>query len=286
VTIVLAAVAVLLGAALQSATGFGFALVSAPILFALLGPREAVSAGAVLGVWLSSLTLATERRVPQVMRGEVLGLVAWSLPGLAIGALALRELPDRALSALVAAGVLAALGVRIRARAPAAEGEVRRVRPATVARGEGATGARAEGARVGGTEAREQGATGARAAGSGSRWWSVPAAGLSSGALSTATSLSGPPLVLHFVARGLSPPQMRDTLAAVFVALAALTAAALLVAGTFELARGLVVLLAAGLAGQLAGRRVFAWLAGGRHEDAVLGVLALTAVIALVSSAL
>jgi hypothetical protein len=79
---------------------------------------------------------------------------------------------------------------------------------------------------------------------------------------------------------------MRDTLAAVFVALAVLTTAALLIAGTFEIPSGLVALLGAGLAGQVAGRRAFAWLAGGHHEDAVLIVLAATAVVALVSSVL
>ena len=54
-TIALAALAVFVGAALQSATGFGFALVAAPVLFALLGPREAVTAGVLLGLVLARL---------------------------------------------------------------------------------------------------------------------------------------------------------------------------------------------------------------------------------------
>lgn len=239
-----AAVAVFVGAALQSATGFGFALVSAPVLFALLGPREAVSAGALLGIWLGLLTLATERRMPRVLRGEALALVAWSLPGLAIGAFALRELSDRVLSVVVAVAVVGALILRLRSRAPAEPAAA--IEPP--------------------------------------RPWRTAAAGVSSGALSTATSLSGPPLVLHLVSRGLAPAQMRDTLAAVFVALALLTVATLLIAGTFEMPRDVLVLLAAGLAGQVAGRRGFARLALGRHEDAMLAVLALTAVVALVSS--
>jgi uncharacterized membrane protein YfcA len=251
VTLALAALAVFLGAALQSATGFGFALVSAPILFALLGPQEAVSAGALLGVELSALTLATERRVPSVLHGEALALVLWSIPGLAIGAIALRELPDRVLSAMVAAGVLAALGLRLRSR------------------------------RVG---RQAGGAKHAASVASKPRPWLTAVAGVTSGALSTATSLSGPPLVLHLLGRGISPEQMRDTLAAVFVALAALTTAALLIAGTFVMPTGLGVLLAAGLAGQVLGRRAFAWLAGDRHEGAVLAVLAVTAVVALAAS--
>jgi len=246
VTVAAAAVAVALGALLQSATGFGFALVSAPILFALLGPQEAVSASALLGVSVSALTLATERRIPSVLHGEAFALVAWSLPGLALGALALRELPDSVLSALVAAGVLAALALRLRGRARSRAG----------------------------TPAGEP------------RPWQTVAAGMISGALSTATSLSGPPLVLHLLARGVSPQQMRDTLAAVFVALSALTVVALLIAGTFVLPQGLLVMLAAALAGQLLGRRGFALLRGERHENAVLAVLALTAVVAMSASVL
>ncbi|HEV7806052.1 MAG TPA: sulfite exporter TauE/SafE family protein [Solirubrobacteraceae bacterium] len=260
-TLAIAAVAVLLGAGLQSATGFGFALVSAPVLFAVLGPRHAVSAGALLSIELGLLTLATERRVPRVLAGEALALIAWSLPGLAIGAVALRELPDRVLSVLVAVGVLGALGLRLRGRSLA---------PGTVVQ-----------------SGREPGVVGS--AGNvipPAQGWHTAAAGVTSGALSTATSLSGPPLVLHLVARGLSPDQMRDTLAALFVALAVLTTGALMLADTFELPSGLVVLLVAGIAGQVIGRRGFAWLSGGRHEDALLAVLAVTAVVALVSSVL
>jgi uncharacterized membrane protein YfcA len=257
VTLVAAAVAVFLGAGLQSATGFGFALVSAPILFAVLGPRQAVTAGALLGVELSLLTLATERRVPRVLHGEALALVLWSLPGLALGAVALRELPDRVLSVLVALAVLAGLILRLRGRERARE-------PAAQ---------EPEGSQPGDVVVP-------------ARPWRTAVAGASSGALSTATSLSGPPLVLHLLARGLSPQQMRDTLAAVFVALAALSAAALLVAGTFVTPSGLGVLLGAGLAGQVVGRRGFALLRGERHEDAMLVVLAVTAVVALVSSVL
>ncbi|MEJ7797731.1 MAG: sulfite exporter TauE/SafE family protein [Solirubrobacteraceae bacterium] len=269
-TVAVAAGAVFLGAGLQSAIGFGFALVSAPILFVLLGPQEAVSAGALLGIELSLLTLATERRAPHVLRGETLALIAWSLPGLALGAVALRELPDRVLSVLVAGGVLAALGLRLRARrqaqiAPLQGADVGPAGPAP------ATDA------VPGDRAREPGREAP---------WLTAAAGLSSGALSTATSLSGPPLVLHLLARGVSPQQMRDTLAAVFVALAVLSVAALLIAGSFVLPSGLVVLLVAGLAGQLLGRRGFALLRGARHEDAVLAVLAVTAIVALASSVL
>lgn len=236
----IAAAAVFLGAALQSATGFGFALVSAPILFAILGPQEAVTAGVVLGLELSLLTLATERRRPRVLSGEAVALVAWSLPGVVGGAFALRELPDGLLSCLVALAVLGALALRLRFNGPA------------------------------------------RAAVH--RPWQTAAAGAASGALSTSTSLSGPPLVFHLLARGASPEQMRDTLAAVFVALALLSAAALVVTATFDVPAGVLTLAAAAVAGQLFGRRAFAWL-GDRYETAVLTVLAMSALLALGSSA-
>ena len=49
---------------------------------------------------------------------------------------------------------------------------------------------------------------------------------------------------------------------------------------------GIWALLAAGLAGQLLGRRAFAWLRGERYERAVLAVLAVSALVALATSML
>lgn len=118
-SVALAALAVFAGAVLQSATGFGFALVAAPVLFTVLGPQEAVSAGVLLGLLLNGLTLATERRRPVVLGRDVRRLVLWSVPGLGVGALALRELPERPLSALVGLAVLAGLAVRLRGGAVA-----------------------------------------------------------------------------------------------------------------------------------------------------------------------
>jgi len=226
VTVGLAALAVFIGATMQSATGFGFSLLAAPILFALLGPQEAVSAGVLLGLLLNGLTLATERRRPVVLGRDAWQLVAWSVPGLAVGALALRELPERPLSVLVGLAVLAGLAVRLRA------------------------------------------------------------AGATSGALATANSVSGPPLAFYLLARGATPAAMRDTLAAVFIAQSVLALPVLLVSETFVLPAELWALLAAALAGQVAGRRAFAWLQGERYERAVLAVLVLSALAALAASVL
>lgn len=113
-TAALGALAVLIGAALQSATGFGFALMAAPLLVAIYGPRPAVSAMVVLAILVSTLTLAGERRRPRADIRETVTLVAWSLPGLFAGALVLEAAPQRALKVLVAAVVLAAVGLRLR----------------------------------------------------------------------------------------------------------------------------------------------------------------------------
>lgn len=241
-TVAGAALALFAGAALQSATGFGFALVSAPILFALLGPQAAVTTGVLVALALNLMTLAGERRRPQVRGLDAAALLGWSLPGLALGAIALRDLSEQLLTALVAAAVFAGLGLRILVR--------------------------------------RRGAT-ARP-----RAWHLPAAGVASGAMSTATSLNGPPLVFCLLARGASPVQMRDTLATIFIVHAALGLPALLLTGTFVMAPAIGLLLAAGVAGQLLGRLGFGRLQGEQYERVVLVVLGVTALVALASSLL
>nr|MBA3328193.1 hypothetical protein [Solirubrobacterales bacterium] len=70
----------------------------------------------------------------------------------------------------------------------------------------------------------------------------------------------------------------------VFLALGVLSAVALLVAGAFDLPAALVVLAAAGAAGHVLGRRLFARLRPERHERLIVAVLALTALAALAGS--
>ncbi len=53
---------------LQAATGFGFSLVAAPLLFAAIGPEPAVVLLLVLGLEVNLLTLAAERRRPRPLR--------------------------------------------------------------------------------------------------------------------------------------------------------------------------------------------------------------------------
>jgi uncharacterized membrane protein YfcA len=108
----LAAAAVVAGAALQSATGFGFALIAAPLVFAAVGPPEAVGLLIVLGLEVNLLTLATERRRPRPLAPEAALLLAWSLPGALAGVAVLRSLDAVALQVAVSAGVVATLAAR------------------------------------------------------------------------------------------------------------------------------------------------------------------------------
>jgi uncharacterized membrane protein YfcA len=108
-TLALACAVALAGGVVQSATGFGFALVAAPGLSAALGPRVAVSTLTVIGLVVNVLTLGAERRSPSVLRRRAALLVAASIPGAAVGALLLAHLPVAVLRAVVALVTLAAV---------------------------------------------------------------------------------------------------------------------------------------------------------------------------------
>ena len=121
---VLAALAALVGAAVQSASGFGFALVLSPALFAVMEPAEAVTVLLALGAAQNVLVLL-ERHDARLSLLPPLILPA--LPGLALGAVILAALSRESLQIGVGVAVIAAGLWQLRHRAPAA-----RV-PATVA---------------------------------------------------------------------------------------------------------------------------------------------------------
>ena len=247
---VAAASAVMAGAALQSAIGFGFALVAAPLLYAAApSPEQAVGLMIVLGLEVNLLTLLAERRRPAPVWRDVVAVVLWSLPGALAGVAVLRALDDVALQLLVTAGVLLALVLNLRASH-----------------------------RVGTVPA-------APVAG-----WARPAAGLASGALNTSTSTGGPPVALLLMARGLRPQVIRDTLTTSFVGFAVVSTAALALTGTEDAvpdAAWLAALVPLTAAGQLAGRPLFSRIAAGRSYERVLAVVLLvTVAVGLVSVAL
>nr|WP_276610796.1 sulfite exporter TauE/SafE family protein [Kineococcus siccus] len=233
-------------AALQTATGFGFAILSAPVLAAVLGPGPAVSTIVATGVLVDVLVLLAGGRRPQPRVRDVVSLGLWSLPGLIVGAVLLRELPSTALQLMVAAAVLYAVVHRLRPRRP------RRPRD-----GDGAE-----------------------------RWWSPAPAGLASGVLSTSTTLGGPPVVLYLTRRPRTPQQTRDTLVALSLFRLPLSVAALLLTGTWFQPASLPLLWSAIVVGYVIGRWAFARMDLVRYERAVLAALvaaALTAIVAAIT---
>jgi uncharacterized membrane protein YfcA len=244
-----AGVAVLAGAALQSATGFGFALVSAPLLFAAAEPERAVGLLIVLGLLVNLMTLGTEGRRPQPLVRDAVKILAWAVPGVAAGLLALRSLDSTALQVGVTLGVFATLAVRALARRRREAGE-----------GEGEP-----------------------------PWWAAPATGFASGALTTSTNTAGPPVVLYMLARGATPVQTRDTLTTTFVGFSALGMAALALSGTegaIPPADTLAALIPAVVIGHLAGRPVFARIADRHYEPVLTAVLIATALAGLATALL
>jgi uncharacterized membrane protein YfcA len=108
----IAAAGVGMGAALQSATGFGFSVVAAPLVFAVVEPEEAVGLLIVLGSLVNVLTLVSERRRPQPVWRECVVLLVCALPGAVAGVAILRALDPVALQVAVSVGVVATLLAR------------------------------------------------------------------------------------------------------------------------------------------------------------------------------
>lgn len=107
-----ACLGVVAGAMLQAATGFGFSLVAAPLLFAAIEPEPAVVLLLVLGLEVNLLTLATERRRPRPLKRTTLIVLACAVPGALAGVAVLRSLPAEALQVAVTLGVAGTLAAR------------------------------------------------------------------------------------------------------------------------------------------------------------------------------
>jgi len=117
----LAAAAALTGAFVQSTTGFGFALVLSPALFAVMDPVEAVMALLLLGFVLSLLVLFERGRPEHVDWRSLVPMLVAALPGLAVGAVALTQLSKEALQVAVGVAVMAVAGWQLRRRRRGAE---------------------------------------------------------------------------------------------------------------------------------------------------------------------
>ena len=117
-----AGVAVLAGAALQSATGFGFALVSAPLVFAAVEPEQALGLLIVLGLIVNAMTLGTEGRRPQPLVHDSAVMLTFGVPGVFVGLAVLKALSTTTLQIGVTLGVFATLAVRAHAQRRGARG--------------------------------------------------------------------------------------------------------------------------------------------------------------------
>ena len=109
---VLIGLSILAGAALQSATGFGFGLVVAPVAFALLKPAEAIWLITLLALLINVLTLSTEGRRPAPLGRETAWLLVWALPGALVGVAFLKSVDEAFLQVTVTVAVLTSLAVR------------------------------------------------------------------------------------------------------------------------------------------------------------------------------
>ena len=112
----LAAIAAFAGAFVQSTTGFGFALVLSPALFAVMDPVEAVMTLLVLGLALNLLVLFERGRPEHVAWRALMPVLLWALPGLAVGAVALTRLSKEVLQVAVGLAVMAVAAWQLRRR--------------------------------------------------------------------------------------------------------------------------------------------------------------------------
>ena len=240
---VLAAAAALVGASIQSATGFGFALVLSPALFAALEPVEAVTSLLALGLVLNLLVLFEGGRPEHVDWRALAPMLLAALPGLAVGAVALTLLSKEALQVAVGVAVILAAGWQLRQRMVRAAGSPRPRLPPAVG-------------------------------------WAV---GFSSGALTTSISISGPPIVLWLEAHGVRPEEFRASLAASFLALNLTGGVVVLAAeGSGTLDAGVVLpLLGLVVVGYALGTVAFRRLDRERFFTIALGLVACTGAASL-----
>jgi len=104
VTLALAALAVAAGAAAQSVSGIGFALVGGPLLFTVFGAREGVRVAVVLSMLVNIGVLAREHRA--VMWRRVLPVLVTALAVTPLLAHLLADAHPRALRALAGAVIV------------------------------------------------------------------------------------------------------------------------------------------------------------------------------------
>ena len=109
-----------LAATVQSASGFGFALILGPVLFAVLDRETALATLLILGGALNILVLFGERRRRRIRWRELGGLLTAAAPGLIAGGLILHAVAKPTLQLAVGVAVLVAVAIQARSRSQAA----------------------------------------------------------------------------------------------------------------------------------------------------------------------
>ncbi|MDP3966707.1 MAG: sulfite exporter TauE/SafE family protein [Nocardioides sp.] len=235
--LVLAFAAVVLAAAGQAITGFGFVLVAVPLLTLLTGePRTSVVACTTLGLVMTSFGWYEDRAA--VEWRPITGISIGAAVGIPLGLVVFASLPVDALGLVIGVTVLfftALLALRVR---------VPGGRPTQVA------------------------------------------AGTVSGAMLATTGMNGPPLVLALHTTGLAPAAFRATLQAMFTLQAVVVVTAFAALGQFTATSA--ALIAVGVPALWLGWRlgdlVFDRLPPERARKLVLGTLAISGTLAVISA--
>jgi uncharacterized membrane protein YfcA len=106
------------GATLQSATGFGYALVAGPATFAVAEPAEALTILIALSTVLNVLVIAGEKRASSIQRQMLLPVLAWAIPGVAAGVAILLAISKPTLQVVVGICVVIAVALAPRGSLP------------------------------------------------------------------------------------------------------------------------------------------------------------------------
>jgi uncharacterized protein len=116
--LLLVAVGVFAGATLQSAIGFGFALVAGPAVFGVTEPEEAITILLALGTALNLLIMLAEKRPSEVRRADTVRILAWATPGVVGGIFILIALSKPTLQVIVGVCVVVAVAIQSRTGRP------------------------------------------------------------------------------------------------------------------------------------------------------------------------
>lgn len=175
-----------LGGFIQSASGFGSALVAMPLLMHAMDPREASPTMALLSLLVSSFVLWRNRQSLDFARAR--GLILASVPGIPIGIFLLKTLPARWIhialgSMLVAFSLWSLFFQKKHSSIEPASSDVAPIDLAAKRRGKLAI-------------------------------WIT---GFSSGLLGGAYNTSGPPLVIYGSLQRLPPAEFKSVLSAYFI---------------------------------------------------------------------